>query len=72
MKFSVEYIEPWSWIQKPIRAICFSVRYGLHFQDRGFDLELLFDLKLLLEVILLFHLELLVQVELLFDRALLL
>ena len=37
-------------IQKHFRAIHFSVKYGLCFQDKSFDVELLFDFKLLLEV----------------------
>ena len=37
-------------IQKHFRAIYFSVKYDLCFQDRSFDVELLFDSKLLLEV----------------------
>ena len=52
-------------LRKPIRAIRFSIKYELRFQDRRFDLELLFDFKSLLEVELLFDLELLLEVELL-------
>ena len=57
-------------IRKPIRAIRFSVKYDLCVDDRSFDLELLFDFKLLLEVELLFKFELL-EVELLFKFELL-
>ena len=53
-------------VRKSITAIRFLVKYGLRFRNRSFDVELLFDLKLLLEEVeLLFHLELLLQVELL-------
>ena len=56
---------------KPIGDILFSVKYDLHFQDWSFDVELLFDFKLLVEVKLLFNLKLLVEMELLFDLKLL-
>ena len=52
-------------LRKSVRAIRFSVKYDLRFQDRSFDLELLFDFKSLLEFKLLFDLELLLDVELL-------
>ena len=47
-------------LRKSIRAIRFSVKYDLRFQDRSFDVRLPFDLKLLLEVELLFHLEIII------------
>ena len=52
-------------IRKPMRAVRFSVKYNIRFQDRSFNLKLLFDFKLLLEVELIFHLDLLLEAELL-------
>ena len=48
-----------------MRAARFSVKYNIRFQDRSFNLKLLFDFKLLLEVELIFHLDLLLEAELL-------
>ena len=37
-------------LRKPIRAICFSDKYDLPFQDWSFDVELLVVVDILLEV----------------------
>ena len=36
-------------VRKPIRAIRLSVKYDVRFQDRSFDVELLFDFESLCE-----------------------
>ena len=60
------------YIRKPIKAIRFSNKYDLCFQDRSFDVELLLEIQLLLEVELLFDLEFLLEVELPLEVELLL
>ena len=56
-----------TFVWKPIRAICFSIKQDLRFQDRSFDAKLLFDLELLLEAELLLEVELLLDLELLLE-----
>ena len=59
-------------LRKPIRAIRFSDKYDLRFQDRSFDVELLLQAELLFKLELLKEVELLLEDEVVFDLELLL
>ena len=53
--------------RKPIRAIRFSFKYDLRFQERSFNVELLLEVDLSLQVELQFDLKLLLEVTLLLE-----
>ena len=53
--------------RNPIRAIRFSVKYDLRFQERSFNVELLLEVDLSLQVELQFDLKLLLEVTLLLE-----
>ena len=57
-------------MQKLIRAIRFSDKYDLLFQDRSFDVKLLLEVELLLDVELLLEVKLLLEIDLLFELEL--